>query len=246
MEFMPDHAPLAVLTFLGTVALLGLLALMVILAVWTRRKWIGIGSATVAAALVCGYVLALLGVSLTGHEKTLIPGEWKYFCEIDCHIAYSIAAVKSGAATPQDPVNQTPASGQFVFVQLNVWFDPRTISPHRGNGPLMTSPRRIVLVDDTGREYPRSPGGEAVAVRALGPSAPLEQPLRPGESFTTNLAFDAPRDAKGLRLLVTDSPDDWFSRVIIGHEDSFLHPKIYLALTSPRESRPSAAFSKWQ
>lgn len=239
MEFTPEHAPLAVLAFLGTAASLVCLALVLLFAVLTKRKWIGIGAVGFAGILVSAYVLMLLGVSLTGHEKTLAPGEWKYFCEIDCHIAYSVADVQTAFAL-DDKTHQTPAQSGFVLVRLKVWFDPKTISPHRGNGPLMTSPRRIALVDSSGREYPRSSNAEAAAARLFGPAAPLEQPLRPAESFTTSCGFAVPAGVSGLRLLVTDSPDDWLSRVIIGHEDSFLHPKIYLALTSPTESRYEA------
>jgi hypothetical protein len=44
----------------------------------------------------------------------------------------------------------------------------------------------------------------------------------------------------GLRLLVTDKPNEWLSRVIIGHEDSFLHKKIYLGL-EPKNANPSSS-----
>jgi hypothetical protein len=45
-----------------------------------------------------GYALVLIGVSLTSHEKTLAPGENKYFCEIDCHIAYSVVNFEEAKA----------------------------------------------------------------------------------------------------------------------------------------------------
>jgi hypothetical protein len=231
MEFTAQHAPLAVLAFLGTAALLVLFILLLLFALATKRRSVAMASGAAATVLAAGYALTLLGVSLTSQEKTLAPRGWKYFCEMDCHIAYSIASVSSAAALGHE-LQQTHAQGQFVLVQLKVWFDPRTISPHRGNGPLMTSPRDILLVDAAGHRYPRSPRGEAAFARVYRAPAPLEQPLHAGESFTTSLAFDVPPDARGLRLLVTDSPDDWLPRVIIGHEDSFWHAKIYLALAS--------------
>ncbi len=94
MEFMPEHAPLAVMAFLGTAGLLALVALVLLFALWARKKWIGIGAGAVALALLSGYLLILLGVSQTSHEKLLALGERKYFCEIDCHIAYSVSGVK--------------------------------------------------------------------------------------------------------------------------------------------------------
>jgi hypothetical protein len=61
-------------------------------------------------------------------------------------------------------------------------------------------------------------------------SAPLTQALRPGESYTSDFLFDVPKDARGLRLLITE--DDPESRLVIGHENSLLHKKIYFAVDS--------------
>jgi hypothetical protein len=64
----------------------------------------------------------------------------------------------------------------------------------------------------------------------------LRQPLRPGQSFAKDLVFDVPKDAPGLRLLITE--DDPETLLIIGHENSLLHRKIYLSLDSaPRITR---------
>ena len=69
MEFMPEHAPLVVMAFLGTLALLGLLALIFVFAFWARKKWIGIGAVAFGLALVSGYALVLVGVSLTSQRS---------------------------------------------------------------------------------------------------------------------------------------------------------------------------------
>ena len=220
MEFMPEHAPLAVVAFLGTAGLLALVALVLLFALWARKKWIGIGAGAFALALLSGYLLILLGVSLTSHEKLLAPGERKYFCEIDCHIAYSVSGVEETAMLG-DELHQTAATGRFVIVHLKTWFDPSTISPHRGNGELSPGLRRVVLVDRHGTEFPLSASAQQV----------LTQPLRPGESYVTDLVFDIPSNARDLRLFVGDGYD-LPDRLLIGHEDSYLHKKIYLALTA--------------
>src|SRR5207302_1066305 len=41
------------------------------------------------------YLLLFLGASLLSHNRVLAPGEEKHICEIDCHLAYAIAATKS-------------------------------------------------------------------------------------------------------------------------------------------------------
>jgi hypothetical protein len=232
MEFMPEHAPLAVVAFLGTVLLLGTLALVSGVAIFTRRKWIGIVGTVLALAVTCGYWLVLAGVSLTSHERTLAPGENKYFCEIDCHIAYSVVNFEEIKALGNES-DQIVATGRFVIVRLRTWFDPSTVSPNRGNGLLTPSPRRIFLVDDAGQRFSQSVAGGRALANLRGATTPLTQALRPGETFVTDLVFDVPRNipvqGPNLRLFVGDNcamPD----RVLIGHEDSFLHPKIFLSL----------------
>jgi len=61
----------------------------------------------------------------------------------------------------------------------------------------------------------------------------LRQALRPGQSFTKDLVFDVPQKRTGLRLLITE--DDPETHLIIGHENSLLHKKIYLSLDSPQD-----------
>src|SRR2546425_251341 len=72
-----------------------------------------------------------------------------------------------------------------------------------------------------GRRY--APSGDAPA-----DSTPLTRTLRPGESYLTTLSFGAPASAKGLRLFLGDplGPEN----LIIQHENSPLHPKIYFEL----------------
>ncbi|OLD61703.1 MAG: hypothetical protein AUI53_04625 [Acidobacteria bacterium 13_1_40CM_2_60_7] len=233
MAFMPEHAPLAVLTFLGTIGLLGLAAVVFLFAALLKRKWIALGTAAVALLIAVAYALVLVGVSLTSHQLVLAPGERKYFCEIDCHIAYSVAGVEE-AHTLGDESHPASATGRFVIIHLKTWFDSDTISPHRGNGPLAPGTRRVVLVDDRGREFAPSANGQAALVQMRGATPPLTQPLPPGESYVTDFVFDAPADARNLRLFVADDfPLDHF---LIGHELSPLHPRIYLALARPVEN----------
>jgi hypothetical protein len=230
MEFMPEHAPLVVLTFLGSIFAFGAAVLAALLGVFRKHRWLKIGGLAVAALLVAGYALVLLGVSLTSHEKTLARGEWKYFCEIDCHVAYSVEDVTEAKALGPE-TQQTLASGSFFIVRLKTWFDPDTISPHRGNGPLFPNPRRVILVDDHGREYAPSPAGQAALERLRGRATPLTQSLRPGESYSTDLVFDLPADAHRARLFLTN--DDSVTHILIGHENAPLHPRIYLGLGPP-------------
>jgi hypothetical protein len=71
-------------------------------------------------------------------------------------------------------------------------------------------------------------------VRVEGKAESRGEPLRPGQSLGKDLVFDVPKDASGLRLLITDAE----TVLIIGHENSLLHRKIYLGLDlAPRITR---------
>jgi hypothetical protein len=187
---------------------------------------IGIGAALTVAG---GYILLLCGVSLASREIVLTPGGWKYFCEIDCHLAYSLIGAQTTAAVGSE-LQQISARGRFVVVRVKTWFDERTISAHRGNGPLTPNRRKVVLVDDIRRSFTLSAENQAELARLGNTSTPLTEPLRPGESYTTDFVFDVPKDARGLRLLITE--DDPETRLMIGHENSLLHKKIYFDVDS--------------
>jgi hypothetical protein len=226
-ESTPHFAPIVVLLFLGSILLTGI-SLLVFLFGALRRSGMILRVAGLALATVVGSYFFLLGaVSLASSEKTLPPGGSKYFCEIDCHIAYSVSGVRT-AATLGPEMSPLAAHGQFVIVRLKSWFDENSISPQRGDGPLTPNRRGITLVDGSGNRYSISSAGEAALARFDASSTPLTSPLRPGQSYTTDFVFDVPKDARGLRLLLTE--DDPETVLVIGHENSLLHKKIYLGL----------------
>jgi len=225
--FMPHFAPVVVLLFLGTVLLMGVGFLVLFYGAVRRSAFLAKLGAGAVAVIAAGYCLLLGGVSLASSEETLPPDGRKYFCEIDCHLAYSVVGTQT-AATLGPEMQQTAAHGKFVILHVKTWFDASTISPHRGNGPLTPNARRVRLVDDTGRAYDPSPEGQFAFARSGGKSTAMTQPLRPGESYTTDLVFDAPKNARGLRLLITE--DDPETRFVVGHENSPLHKKIYFAV----------------
>lgn len=171
-ETTPHLAPIVVLLFLGAVFLTGVSFLFLLYGAARRSKrYARIGGGAALTIVAC-YMLLLCGVSLASSEKALPAGGWKYFCEIDCHIGYSISGVETaGAIGPE--MRQTSAHGQFVIVRLKVWFDEHTVSPNRGDAPLTPNPRRVVLVDADGRTYAQSSEGEAELARVKGNSGPL-------------------------------------------------------------------------
>lgn len=220
----PHFAPLVVLVFLGTIFLLGTGLLVLFYGAARRSPFFAKLGAGAMATIAAGYFLLLSGVSLASSEETLPPDSWKYFCEIDCHIAYSLTDAQTAAALGPE-MQQTSAKGKFMLLRVRTWFDERTISARRGNAPLTPNRRKVLLLDDTGRSYARSASAEAELARLGQSSTPLTKALRPGESYTTDFVFDVPNDARRLRLLVAE--DDPETHFVIGHENSWWHKKIY-------------------
>ncbi len=233
MEFMPQYAPVVVLLFLGTCFALGLTGLIVAYGLARGQRVLvklGVLAAVAGAGL---YAVLLLGASFASHESVLRPGELKYFCEVDCHLAYSVESVETAKKLGAPPLEKT-AAGTFYIVKLKTWFDERTISTRRGYAPLWPNPRSVVVVDAQGWQFAPSSDALAAIAQARARSTPLTQPLRPGESYTTLFVFDLPPDAQSPRLLVTDS--DAVTRLLIGHEASPFHKKIYFGLAPQSKS----------
>ena len=205
-------APLAVMAFLAAVAG-AFLALALAAIAWFARKpkFARLCLLTVSSGAAV-YAGLLFGFSLASSPHILTRNQEKYFCEIDCHLAYSLLDVKT----------EPSAGATHYVVTIRTRFDETTTSPKRPKDiPLTPSPRTVLLIDANGHQYqPTATEG-----------TPLLTPLKPSDSYTTQLAFEVPPTAniKDLRLLITTTPA-WPDRVVIGDENSLLHHKTYFAL----------------
>jgi hypothetical protein len=205
-------APLAVLSFLAALAGSVLTLASAGIAWFARKPKLARACLRIVFAGSAIYLALLTSFSLASRTNVLARGQEKYFCEIDCHLAYSLVEVK-----PE------PASGALHYVvTIRTRFDETTILPSRPkDAPLTPSPRTVCLIDSQGHRY--------LPVASEG--TPLLTPLRPSDSYTTQLAFDLPPNAnpKDLRLLIATIPA-WPDFVVIGDENSLLHHKTYFAL----------------
>ncbi len=233
MAETPRYAHLVTLLFLGSGLVIVVSIVVAVLAAIGKAGSVAKFAAGGAFLTGLGYCVLLFAVALTSGNKTLSPGNWKYFCEADCHIAYSIESTQE-VATLGSETKPIAAPGRFVIVRLKTWFDQNSIAPFRGNGPLTPDARMVQLVDDRGRHFPAIPQAAALHVA----STALSEPLRPGESYLTTIVFRLPADARNPRLLISDVEP--VSRLLVDHENSPLHGKIYLAL-SPTASTTASA-----
>ena len=199
-------APIGALAFLGTGFILFLAVVVLAHSLFVRK--LGRAKIVLVFMLIVGvtYFGAMLVFSLKSRDQLLAQGEEKHFCELDCHLAYSIANVAQAKT-----LGEAQAQGHFTIITIKTRFDETTIGPRRGDGLLCPNGRAFALVDDRGDRY-------RLAAQ-LG--TPLTTPLRPGESYTTELGFDLPPDRKPAVLLVNESA--WETRLVIGHENSLAH-----------------------
>src|SRR5919206_738357 len=221
------EAAVGVVGFLGTGLLLVLAALVVLVLLAKGRRGAASGVSLVAFGLVVAYGGLLLLFSLASTEKVLARGAEKHFCEIDCHLAYSIADVRQtqSLGPPNAPVT---TRGHFLIVTIKTRFDEQTIAPGRGDASLTPNSRVATVIDEQGREYQPSPVGQRALEQTEGAGMPFTTPLRPGESYTTELVFDLPADVCAPRLLIREG--EAVTHFIIGHENSPLHKKTEFQL----------------
>jgi hypothetical protein len=201
--------PFALLGFLGAVVGGGAIA-----AAYVGARIAGKAPLAKLALIVGGvgasaYVLLFAIASLTSHDRVLAPGEEKHICEIDCHLAYSVAGVKTEAG---------PNGTTRYTVTVKVRFDEETISSRRPKDlSLSPNSRFVALGDAAGTSYPGSTDG-------------LKRRLLPGESYTTDIVFDVPTGRQALHLVLRS--DDFETPFVIDHENSIGHGKVTFALAS--------------
>lgn len=228
MAFVPENAPLVVLSFLAMGLALALAGAAFIFGWVTGRRRLLAWSLAAWVVVAMSYGGLLVGLSLASAEQTLAPGERKYFCEVDCHLAYAVERVEIVKTLgPADkPVT---ARGMFYVVTLKTWFDERTISARRPKDlALVPAPRAVAVVDGKGHLFGVAEEAQRALAEARAASTPFTQPLKPGESYTTTLVFDLPEDARAPRLLLTTVAAPTY--FLFGHENSFFHKKVYFHL----------------
>ena len=210
-------APIGALALLGTGFILLVGAILLIQALIVRKSGRAKISLAVMVMLAAIYFGVMLIFSLVSHDKLLARGEEKHFCELDCHLAYSIVNT-ARAKTIGDNGQPATAKGQFTIVTIQTRFDETTIGPRRGDGLLYPNGRALTLIDERGNRY-----GPATQI-----GTPMTSPLRPAEAYTTQVAFDLPESVKATALLIHEG--GWETHLIVGHENSPFHGKVRFQL----------------
>lgn len=164
---------------------------------------------------VLTYAVGLLGAGLLSRTTVLSAAEEKYFCELDCHLAYQVVAVGAVAGY---------AGSWEVLLQTR--FDETTISARRpGEAPTWPAPRRVAIIGSDGRSYPLQ-----ASTTSHGSTA-LTEPLVPGARYVTRLECVLPPGIVPQQLKLQD--DLFLTQLFIGNERSPFHAPVLLALPQP-------------
>jgi hypothetical protein len=200
-------SPFTVLLFAGAVLAGVVLTVVYVVARVKKRAPLARRSSRLFVGGVAVYLVLILLGSLTSRSRVLAPGQEKHICEVDCHLAYSVAAARS----------ESLAGGLIQHVvTVKVRFDEGTISSRRSRTKTLSpNSRYVAMVDDAGNQYPGSTEG-------------LTRLLIPGEAYTTDIAFEVPMKATGLRLILRSADPE--THLIIGHENSVLHARTTFRL----------------
>jgi len=200
---------LTILLFLGLVLGGAALVATYLFARITKREPLARITLRLLAGGVGAYVVLLVIASVASRNRVLAPGEEKHICEVDCHLAYSVAGAKAESLS-DGRVRHT--------VTVQVRFDKETISNRRAlDMPLSPNSRYVALVDAEGRRYRGSTDG-------------LRRRLIPGESYATDIVFEVPATARELRLVLRSADPE--TPFVIGHENSLFHGKVTFRLRS--------------
>lgn len=220
-------AHIGALAFMGT-GLLFLVAGLIFLYTVIKGELAGAKVVVSAIALVAAiYIGFLLLFSFTSKESVLARGLEKHFCELDCHLAYSILDLQEIKTIGNGP-NRSTAAGLYHIVTIQTRFDGETTSANRGDGTLTPNSRLATVLDSQGRKYWPSESGATALAQTEDPGTPFTVALRPGQTYTTKLVFDLPADVSNPTLLLNEG--EWLTRFIIGHENSPLHKKTRFQL----------------
>lgn len=215
-------APLGALALLGTGLLLLAAGLTLGYSMVMKKSRLTKG-ALLAIVLVAGVYLALLLIySFASSEQVLARGQEKHFCEIDCHLAYSVTDIRETKVLGEG-ANQLTAAGMFRLVTVKTRFDEKTIGRNRGDRLLYPNSRVVSINDENGTQYFPSALAQSELEKSQTAGTAMTVPLRPGETYSTTLVFDLPAGINNPTLLIHEG--EFLTHFVIGHENSFLHKK---------------------
>lgn len=192
--------------------------ILLVAAIWTKKKWLRNFVFGGVAVWFAFYAAMLFGSSLFSKESTLALNEPKAFCGfyLDCHMHTAVTGVRHAKT-----IGDRTANGEFYIVKVKVFSDAK-----QAKIGLLTVDAAVI--DDSGMRFQRDPAAEA----GLGVQPSFEQRINPSESFEKEIVFDLPGAVKNPRLDIREGYgiDHAIEAVLVGDEDSILHKRNLFSL----------------
>jgi hypothetical protein len=199
-------------------------AFLMVIALWKGKSWLKnfvLGGVTVWYGF---YIIVFLMSSVFSEEKTLVPGEPKSFCGfyLDCHMHTAVTGVRKAKT-----IGDREAQGEFYIVKVKVFSNAK-------REPLQLIATQAKIVDEQKREFMR----DTEAENFLGEQPEFERRIAPTESFTKEIVFDIPADARNPRLDLKDGYgiDNYIEAILVGDEDSLWHKRQFFGLTEQTQT----------
>ena len=123
--YSPQLAAVVVLAFLGTAGLVILCIVAVLVGTVSKSRSVVLGGIGAGTIILAGYASVLFSLSLLSHDVELKQGAWKYFCELDCHIAYAVGGMQVASSVGPEMQSVASTKGRFAIVQVKTWFSTR-------------------------------------------------------------------------------------------------------------------------
>ena len=204
-------------------------AAVALLVTVVARRWVlALAALGVAAVGAAAYAALLVGVSLVSRDVVLGTGTEKHLCEMDCHLAYAVAGVRTTEELGSGP-SAVRARGRFWVVTVRARFDETTMGPRRPlDAPVFGGPRTVEVVAGDGRRYAPTNAPRLALPDAGNECLAAGHPLLPGAWCEATLVFDLPSAETAPRLLVANAAP--LAAFIVGHEMSAWHRRSYFEL----------------
>lgn len=218
---------MGVLLMLMTIGGLVVAAVVLVIALITKKTWLRTFVVGGVAVWFVFYAAMLLGFSLTSTEKVLAAGEAKEYCGfyLDCHMHTTVTNVRTAKT-----LGSVSAKGTFYIANVKVFSDAKndTINLH-----LIEPKARIILAN--GEHIER----DLVAESTLPTSnIKLDQDISNNQTIEKEIVFDVPTHTVDPKLLITEGHgiDKTIEHVLVDDEDSVFHAQTFFELREQNET----------
>jgi hypothetical protein len=195
-----------ILTFF--VVLFGVISIVILLIRRNTIVTVWLGSALFGWLAL--YIIVLFLVSLVSPQTVLAIGQEHCFDEMRFSVQHSEQVASIGALKP--------TSGTFVIVIVRLQNAARGTAQKPSNTTLY-------LIDRSGQEFTNSLAGQ----QQLGDAGAWNERIAPGEKETHRFVFESATALDDLKLVVLEGVG-FPTNVIVGDENSWLHPMIEFRL----------------